>query len=138
MTARLPGLAAAIALCSIVTTIAPGAAIGRDPEAAAAPAPGRSGAKLFKAHCGVCHLQMGTGTVTLARRVGWRHALLSERTDLNADYVKYAVRNGIGSMPPQTRVDLSDADLDRIAAYLARPASERNRPRKAGERSRHE
>jgi cytochrome c5 len=82
-------------------------------------------AAIFEAHCGICHAQMGTGTMTLGRRVGWDHALLADRTDLTADYIHQAVRAGVGSMPPQTRVDLSDADLARVIAYLTRPAAAR-------------
>jgi len=80
---------------------------------------------VFEIHCGICHEQMGTGTMTLARRLGRDHALLADRTDLNPDYIHQAVRAGIGSMPPQTRVDLTDAELARVIAYLTRPASAR-------------
>jgi cytochrome c5 len=110
----------------------------KPPDAAEAAMPAVSGMQMFEVHCGICHLQMGTGTLTLARRVGWRYALLAEREDLGADYVNYVVRNGIGSMPPQTRVDLSDADLGRIAAYLTRPSSERDPTQPTHERPRHE
>jgi mono/diheme cytochrome c family protein len=84
---------------------------------------------LFNAHCGICHLQMGPGTIMLGRRLGPDHALLDERRDLGVDYIKHVVRNGIGGMPPQTRVDLPDAELDTVAAYLNRPAAERRPPR---------
>jgi mono/diheme cytochrome c family protein len=83
---------------------------------------------LYDVHCGICHLERGTGTLTLARRYGPDHALLAERVDLDANMIKQAVRAGVGSMPPQTRVDLSDAELDQIAGYLTRPTSERHSP----------
>jgi cytochrome c5 len=83
---------------------------------------------LVNEHCGICHLQMGPGTIMLGRRLGWDHALLNERVDLDAAYIKQVVRNGIGGMPAQTRVDLSAAELDSVAAYLTRPASERGPP----------
>jgi mono/diheme cytochrome c family protein len=83
---------------------------------------------LFNTHCGICHSQMGPGTIMLGRRLGWDHALLDERQDLDAGYIKQVVRNGIGGMPPQTRVDLPPAELDSVAAYLTRPASERGPP----------
>ena len=91
----------------------------------ASPATRASGAELFNPHCGICHLQMGPGTIMLGRRLGPDHALLDERLDLDAAYIKQVVRNGIGGMPPQTRVDLTDNELDRIAGYLTRPESER-------------
>ena len=46
-------------------------------------------------------------------------ALLANRRDLTADYVKAVVRGGKGAMPAQTRVDLTDAELNAVAAYLA-------------------
>jgi mono/diheme cytochrome c family protein len=90
----------------------------------ATPVPLRLGAELFNLRCGICHMQMGTGTITLGRRLGRDKALLTSRTDLDANYIKSAVRGGIGSMPALTRVDLSDAELDTIVTYLARSASE--------------
>jgi hypothetical protein len=71
---------------------------------------------------------MGPGTIMLGRRLGPEHALLAERTDLDPDYVKHVVREGIGGMPPQTRVDLTNVQLDAVAAWLTRPASERTPP----------
>ena len=74
---------------------------------------------LWKRHCGPCHLDGGTGTFMLGRRLGAERALLENRTDLNAQYVRTVVRNGIQSMPRFSRAELPDEDLDRIAAYLA-------------------
>jgi (+)-pinoresinol hydroxylase len=34
--------------------------------------------------------------------------------------VKYTVRHGVSVMPPLRKTELSDADLDAIAAYLTR------------------
>lgn len=97
-------------------------------EAAGAPGPSPAEA-LFNTHCGICHLQMGPGTIMLGRRLGPDHALLDERRDLDTGYIRHVVRNGIGGMPPQTRVDLPDAELDAVAAYLTRPEAERGPPR---------
>lgn len=83
------------------------------------------GDKLFHARCGYCHLAGGTGTIMLGRRLGKDRALLGERTDLTADYVKKIGRVGINSMPPHTRIEVPDTELDLIAAYIARPASAR-------------
>ena len=46
--------------------------------------------------------------------------LLANRDDLTADYVKSVVRMGKNAMPRQTRVDVTDAELDKIAAYLGK------------------
>ena len=86
--------------------------------------PKSEGAVLFSNHCGACHLTFGMGTnLITARQVaaGQRPVpLLADRTDLPAEYVKAVARNGKGAMPRQTRVDVTDAELDKIAAYLGK------------------
>ena len=83
------------------------------------------GKALFQARCGYCHLAGGTGTFMLGRRLGKDKALLAQRTDLSAEYIKKITRVGINSMPPHTRIEVPDSELDSIAAYLTRPESER-------------
>jgi mono/diheme cytochrome c family protein len=91
------------------------------------------GEKLFHARCGYCHLAGGTGTIMLGRRLGKDRALLGERTDLTADYVKKITRVGINGMPPHTRIEVPDSELELIAAFIARPASARTQtPSPAG------
>lgn len=75
---------------------------------------------LFVEKCSMCHRQMGMGTVLLARRLPQEQAMLEARSDLTADYIKAAVRQGIGNMPRVRRGEISDAQLERIAAYLAK------------------
>jgi cytochrome c5 len=77
---------------------------------------------LFVEKCGMCHRQMGMGTVILARRVEPAKAMLENRTDLSADFVITAARNGIGNMPRISRGEVSDAQLKIIASYLAKAA----------------
>ncbi|MDR3721256.1 MAG: cytochrome c [Candidatus Acidoferrales bacterium] len=86
------------------------------------------GEKLFRARCGYCHLAGGTGTIMLGRRLGKDHALLDQRTDLTAAYVKTITRVGLNSMPPHTRIEVPDTELDLIAAFIARPASAHTPP----------
>ncbi len=69
----------------------------------------------------MCHRQMGMGTVILARRVDPAVAMLEARRDLPADFVIQAARSGIGNMPRISRGEVSDAQLQVIARYLARP-----------------
>jgi mono/diheme cytochrome c family protein len=83
------------------------------------------GKALFEARCGYCHLAGGTGTLMLGRRLGKDKALLATRTDLSAEYIKRITRVGINSMPPHTRIEVPDSELDLIAAYLTRTESER-------------
>jgi len=73
--------------------------------------------------CIYCHSPGVWGTNRLARRMDKDHAVLENRTDLTAAGVRAVVRAGIGSMPPLRRTELSDADVDAIAAYLTRPRS---------------
>ena len=56
----------------------------------------------------------------LARRLGEPSALLEERRNLTAPYVKRVVRYGLNSMPRFTRAELPNGDLDAVAAYLTR------------------
>lgn len=76
--------------------------------------------RLYVEKCSMCHRQMGMGTVILARRMDPKIARLEVRTDLTADYVTVAARQGIGNMPRISRGEVSDAQLARIAAYLAK------------------
>lgn len=83
--------------------------------------PAPDGKVLFERRCGVCHLQGQTGTNILQRRLGPQRALLGERTDLTPEYIRYVVRWGLVNMPRLTRVELPDAELEAISAWLRRP-----------------
>ena len=78
------------------------------------------GAVLFEQKCAACHDSAGWGTRALARRVRPGQAELAVRKGLTADYVRYVVRHGVGSMPPFTPTDLSDAELRALGAWLQR------------------
>jgi mono/diheme cytochrome c family protein len=78
------------------------------------------GEKLYLAKCAMCHGPGGMGTGLLARRMD--QPLLEKRTDLTADYVVQAARMGIGNMPAIPRGEVSDAELQQIAAHLANGA----------------
>jgi cbb3-type cytochrome c oxidase subunit III len=62
----------------------------------------------------------GPATMQLRRTRGKDRALLTERTDLGADYIEYVVRHGLKSMPPFAPADLTDAKLKVLAAFLAK------------------
>jgi cytochrome c5 len=74
----------------------------------------------FDVRCAKCHAESGTGTFMLGHRLGNDQAMLERRTDLPPELIRYAVRNGIVSMPPLTRVEVTDAELDAIVRYLTR------------------
>jgi mono/diheme cytochrome c family protein len=73
--------------------------------------------------CAVCH---GSGPgkpgsrALAAKYKGSVPALLEERSDLQATYIKQVVRQGLYVMPFFRKTELSDADLEAIAAYLTR------------------
>jgi len=89
------------------------------------------GRVIFERQCAPCH---GTGrgddnspqlpgTAALAARyAGAKPGELELRTDLNADVLRFFVRRGIGPMPAFRQAELSDADIDAIAAYIASTA----------------
>ncbi len=86
---------------------------------------GRSGAALYSSKCGYCHLTGGMGTNLLTKqRVAMKEApemgLLVNRKDLTPDYVRAIVRAGKGAMPRQTKVDITDAELDSVATFLGK------------------
>lgn len=88
-------------------------------SAAYAQSPDPDGAALFARKCALCHAQGGTGTMMIGLRLGKERSLLTQRTDLTAAFVSAIVRTGLRSMPPFTRVEVTDSELTRIAAYLS-------------------
>lgn len=86
---------------------------------------GRDGEALFSNRCGACHLAggMGTNLLTKQRIIAGEppeSALLVNRKDLTIDYVKSVVRMGKVAMPRLSRTEVTDAELDSIAAYLGK------------------
>jgi mono/diheme cytochrome c family protein len=92
------------------------------------PSPSPDGRALFLGKCGYCHLPMGPGTVTLQRRLSAEQALLANRADLQAAYVKVVVRHGLNSMPAINRAEVSDPELDAIARWLEKGPKARATP----------
>jgi cytochrome c5 len=73
---------------------------------------------MYVEKCSMCHRRMGMGTLLLARRLGPEHAMLEQRKDLNRELIEFAARNGIGNMPPISRGEVSDEQLDIIIDWL--------------------
>lgn len=76
---------------------------------------------LFVEKCGMCHREMGMGTVLIARRSGPEGARLERRPNLTVEMIRSVVRGGLGNMPRLSRGEVSDADLDIITRYLVAP-----------------
>jgi mono/diheme cytochrome c family protein len=81
------------------------------------------GQQAYSHWCIYCHAPGVWGTNRLSQRMDKDHAVLENRTDLTAAGIRAVVRIGVGSMPPLRRTELSDADVDAIAAYLTRQRS---------------
>jgi mono/diheme cytochrome c family protein len=85
----------------------------------------QKGNATYQYWCATCHGkgpgQPGT-TALAAKYKGALPALLEERIDLTPQAVRFAVRNGTSIMPFFRKTELSDADLDAVVQYLARPA----------------
>jgi mono/diheme cytochrome c family protein len=82
----------------------------------------QKGEKVFDYWCATCHGPGNLpGTIALqAKYKGAKPALLSERTDLIPPVTKTFVRKGVSIMPFFRKTEISDADLDALAAYIAR------------------
>ena len=123
------GVIAAAALCSgaalAQTAELPIAAWSRTTAAVEdSGSPAERGAAVFNNWCSACHSrgpQNAPGTTSLqVKYQGSVPAALEDRRDLTADVVKVFVRNGVAMMAPFRKVEVSDADLDALAAYLTR------------------
>jgi mono/diheme cytochrome c family protein len=80
----------------------------------------QQGKALFEATCAYCHNARGFGTERLRTRLPEDRSVLTERTDLDAAYIRTIVRSGLASMPAYTPTDLSEEQIRAIAAYLTR------------------
>jgi len=98
--------------------------------AAAGDAPAPSAGKvLFDRWCAQCHApgHGHPGTQQLGRMRGAKLAVLEQRGDLSAGLIRLVVRNGQSAMPPYRPSEISDAELEQIAAHLVPPSLQRPR-----------
>jgi len=83
------------------------------------------GREVYRKWCAPCHApgpEHHPGTEALAAKYrDAKPAALEERTDLTVEFTKQMVRNGVSIMPFFRKTEISDADLDALAAFLARP-----------------
>ena len=80
------------------------------------------GNEVFQYWCAPCHAPgpRHPGTQALdALYKGAKPAALEQRTDLTPELTRAFVRTGVSVMPPFRKTEISDADLDALAAYLA-------------------
>ena len=94
-------------------------------SAAASAADTQTGARVFEKWCLPCHGHGDQFPGTVALGVKYQSKLpgaLQDRTDLAPDLVKAVVRTGVTVMPFFRKTEISDADLDALAAYLSEPS----------------
>jgi (+)-pinoresinol hydroxylase len=86
------------------------------------------GRTVFAHYCAPCHasgrgsdgapMLPGTHALYLKYR-GSKPELLEQRSDLSFELIKTFVRNGVASMPPLRKTEVTDDDLKAISVYLA-------------------
>jgi mono/diheme cytochrome c family protein len=110
----------ALVIAGALVVLAGGVAVAQGvpkPETSASRPNATGGEALYVQHCAMCHGASGMGTGLLGRRMDT--PLLEKRKGLGVRYVITAARAGIGNMPAITRGEVSDAELQAIAEYLA-------------------
>jgi mono/diheme cytochrome c family protein len=90
------------------------------------------GRALFGHSCAPCHgdgvgddgraMLPGTDALRIKYQ-GALPALLERRTDLNVEAIRTFVRRGTWSMPPFRPTEITDSDIEDIAAYLRQSSS---------------
>jgi len=80
------------------------------------------GNEVFQNWCAPCHAPGARhpGTQALeALYKGAKPAALEQRADLLPELTRAFVRTGVSVMPPFRKTEISDSDLEALAAYLA-------------------
>jgi mono/diheme cytochrome c family protein len=121
VTAALAVVAALASLPAPVVAQAPSAA--QSGMAAQSPVAHAAGRMVYAKWCAPCHdpgvAHPGTNALTVKYK-GVKSGVLLEWRDLPPATVKALVRHGISVMPQFRKTEISDAELDALAAYLAR------------------
>jgi mono/diheme cytochrome c family protein len=93
-----------------------------NPPVVKAPVARPAGGKVFDKWCSDCHsTPTGSGSMALQRKYnGNPTAIIEQRRDLSADYVKQVVRHGISFMPSFRKTEISDAEVTLLGAYLSK------------------
>ena len=79
------------------------------------------GETLYELYCIACHGPGPghPGTMRLQERVGEEQAALLDRDSLPPEYIKLVVREGFKLMPPFRPSEITDRQLDELAAYIS-------------------
>ncbi|HEY5566924.1 MAG TPA: cytochrome c [Gammaproteobacteria bacterium] len=121
-------------LAAVAVAAAAYAAAGRGQAPDARMAEMEQGRQVYEYWCGTCHgpglglpgfgALPGTHQLRLKYRGTDIPAVLDERTDLVPEFIKVMVRQGVSFMPQFRKTEISDAELDALAAYLTRNNSD--------------
>lgn len=80
------------------------------------------GRQVYEYWCATCHGagRGRPGTAALSAKYRGKNvpAVLEERTDLTPQAIRLFTRTGVSIMPMFRKTEITDADLDAIAAYL--------------------
>lgn len=123
---RLPmkaGGMCAAALAAAFVLASPGAARRAGAQADEKAGVVAQGQRLFVYHCAPCHAAGPRHPGTDALRLKYDGAIppvLTDRTDLTPEAVRFFVRNGVNAMPYFRKTEIGDQDLDAIGSYLSR------------------
>lgn len=81
-----------------------------------------AGKEVFNRNCIHCHAPgvEHPGTLQLGLTRGQDRAVLEERKDLTADYVRHIVRHGLKAMPAFVPSQITDDQLNALTDYLSR------------------
>jgi (+)-pinoresinol hydroxylase len=99
-----------------------GALVGLGGGAQAQESLAARGNEVFQYWCAACHAPGPRHPGTQALEVlykGAKPAALEQRTDLLPELTRAFVRTGVSVMPPFRKTEITDVDLEALAAYLA-------------------
>lgn len=116
---RNPGMLRKVSLAGMLLAgvLAAGAAVAAQPAAEA-----ELGAKVYARWCVHCHGsgRGNPGTQSLQVKYGNQlPAVLLERTDLTAEAIALFVRQGVLSMAPFRKTEITDAELTALTHWMA-------------------
>ena len=100
----------------LLPAFASGGAAAQDSELAL-------GERIYVDKCEYCHgdgVQKGGTFILEARYEGELPALLTERTNLTAEYIEAVLRTWTSGMAPFRPTEISDSELEALVAYLTR------------------
>ena len=80
----------------------------------------KTGQQIYTLYCSACHNpgEGHAGTMKLALLKGEENSVITERSDLNAEYIRFVVRDGLLEMAPFRPTDINDGELDSLIQYI--------------------